>query len=234
MGPIAEAMRMFASSGFVRSQEARGETIYQLEDDRRSELSFYKNTLINLVAGRTIVASAMLACLPDLSKARVKESALVLSRLFKLEFIYPAGKTFEAIFDETVTHLVKLGLILDQGAQLAIAPEPFARPTLTFLADLLRDYLEAYRLAAVTLAEVEKEGSLDKKEFLKRALDLGRAEFLAGLVTCAEALSRTTLENALQYLLEQQYLIEADKKLKRGPNPDQQLAKTVAGYLSAP
>ena len=46
---------------------------------------------MRMLAGRTIVASALLTAQTD-SLAAVRERALVLSRLFKFEFIYPVGK----------------------------------------------------------------------------------------------------------------------------------------------
>ena len=51
---------------------------------------------------------------------------------------------------------------------------------------------------------------------MKLALETGRAEFHAGRISAAESLAKTTLENAVAYLLDQQILVEEDKKLKLG------------------
>jgi glycerol-3-phosphate O-acyltransferase len=230
IGPVADAMRMFSSSGFVRIVEARGEPIYQVEDDRRPELSFYKNTLLNLVAGRAIVCAAVLATEPSGVTGVIRDRALFLSRLFKLEFLYPVGKTFEHIFDETLEHLARLGVVVQVDGEVRTAPEAHARPLLQFLADLLRDLLESYLLTARTAAELPPEG-VDKKEFLKRALEAGRADFLAGTITASEALSKTVLENALQFLLEQQHLAEKDKKLVPRGQGAAELAAQIRHYL---
>jgi glycerol-3-phosphate O-acyltransferase len=139
------------------------------------------------------------------------------------------GKSFAQIFDETVDHLVKLGLVVRHKELLRVAPEPFARPQLEFLADLIRDYLESYLLAAQTLGELG--AGLDKKDFVKRCLETGRAEFLAGKITTAEALSRTTLETALQWLIDQQAVVEKDKKLAVGAKPAVDLADQLRAYL---
>jgi glycerol-3-phosphate O-acyltransferase len=220
LGPLQDAMRMFASEGFVRIVEARGEPIYQVEDERRTELTFYKNTLMNLVAGRTIVCAALLSVEPEHSITAIRERALVLSRLLKMEFIYPVGQTFDHLFDATVEHLLALGLIVREGDRLSIAPEAHGRPSVQFLADLLLDVLETYLIAARQAAEVPKEGQ-DKKDFLKKALENGRADFLAGTVRSAEAVSKSSLENGLGYLLEQGFLVEQNKKLIPGrPVPD--------------
>jgi glycerol-3-phosphate O-acyltransferase len=224
LGPIHDAMRMFASEGFVRIVEARGEPIYQLEEDRRTELSFYKNTLMNLVAGRTIVCAALLSCEPERGVAAIRERALVLSRLLKMEFIYPVGQTFENIFDATLDHLLSLGLVVREDHTLALAPESHVRASVQFLADLLLDVLEAYLLAARQAADVPKDGQ-DKKDFLKKALENGRADFLGGTILSAEAVSKSALENALTYLLEQGYLTEQNKRLVPGKPLDELIAQ---------
>jgi glycerol-3-phosphate O-acyltransferase len=215
LGPIQEAMRMFASEGFVKIVEARGEPIYQVEVERRTELSFYKNTLMNLVAGRTIVCAALLSAEPEKKTESVRERALVLSRLLKMEFIFPVGQSFDQLFDSTVEHLLALGLVVRDEQTIVIAPETHGRPSVQFLADLLLDVLESYLIAARQVAETSNEGQ-EKKEFLKRALENGRADFLAGTVLSAEAVSKSSLESALTYLIEQGFLSDAKKKLVPG------------------
>jgi glycerol-3-phosphate O-acyltransferase len=235
MGPIQDAVRTFCSDGMVRTQVARGETIYQAEDARRPEMSFYKNTLMNLVAARSLVANAIVAGAPapyDTVKAR----ALFLSRLFKVEFMYRVNASFGTIFAETLEQMVRMGLVLNEGDTIRLAPEPHARPDTEFLADLLRDYLEAYLLAAMTLEDVARGSVSDRKTFVKLVLETGRVEFLAGRIGAAESLAKVTLENAVAFLLDQKYLVEEDKKLKLGPagaeaSAREQLAEDIRLYL---
>ncbi|RKG71337.1 glycerol-3-phosphate acyltransferase [Corallococcus sp. CA054B] len=237
LGPIQDAMREFISDEMVRTQEARGEVSYQVEDSRRPEMSFYKNTLMNLVAARSLVANALLAGTPAPYDS-VKARALFLSRLFKVEFIYRVGASFDTIFAECVERLVRMGLVIHDGDTLTRAPEAHAQPDLEFLADLLRDFLEAYLLAAMTLPDVAAGVATDRKTFVKLALETGRGEYNAGRITAAESLAKTTLENAVEYLLDQRILVEEDKKLRLGDpasaaelprkNP---LAEEIRGYL---
>jgi len=199
-------------------------------------MSFYKNTLMNLVAARSLVANAMLAAGTSAPYDAVKTRALFLSRLFKVEFIYRVNTTFDTIFAETVERLVRMGLLLHEGDVLRVAPEPHAQPELEFLADLLRDYLEAYLLATMTLNDVASGVVEDRKGFSKLALETGRAEYHAGRITAAESLAKVTLENAIAYLLDQKQLVEEDKKLKLGPqaadaDARRQLADSIREYL---
>ncbi|MHB8872328.1 MAG: 1-acyl-sn-glycerol-3-phosphate acyltransferase [Myxococcaceae bacterium] len=215
-GPIHEAMRKFIAGELVHTSEAKGEVIYLPQDERRSELAFYKNTLLNLMAGRSLVACAVLASQGSSTRESVKQHALFLSRLFKFEFIFRVGETFDSIFARTLEQLGRRGLVIIEGENVTEPTDKLQRADLEFIADLIRDYLESYLLAALTMAEVG-EKKLDKKEFVKAALETGRSEFLSGGLGAAESLSRTTVETALQWLLDQKYLVEQDKKLAYGP-----------------
>jgi len=217
-GPILDAMETFGSDGLVNAQEAKGEAIYQAVDDRRLELAFYKNTLMNVVVARSLVANALLAEGGKAPLEDVRRRALFLSRLFKVEFIYRVGSPFESIFEETVEKLVAMGLVRKAGESLEAAED---RAHLEFIADLLRDYLESYLLAAMAVQDLAESGPMDKKAFVKAALETGRSEYLAGRIGAAEALSKPTLENAVSFLLDQKALVEDGKLLKLGPAADE-------------
>jgi glycerol-3-phosphate O-acyltransferase len=230
LGPIGDALRMFVSNGMVRTIETSGEPIFQLVDDRRLELTFYKNTLINLIAGRTIVCNALLASEPKFALALVREKALLLSRILKLEFVFPVGKPFATIFDETIDHLRRLGLLLLEDAHLRIAPEAHARPSIEFLSDLLTDFLESYRLAAEVATTLPAAGAT-KKDFLQTAMERGEALFHEGKLLNAESLSKSNLENALALMVQEQHLKEVERIVTPGAKSAQPLLESLATFL---
>jgi glycerol-3-phosphate O-acyltransferase len=214
-GPVRTAVLGFVEDKLVRTEQAKGETVYLPVDERRVQLAYYKNTILNRIAPRALVASAVLRGVLDSTEESVRTKALFLSRLFKLEFIYRVGAPFEIIFSETVDRLEGSGLLVRQAG--ALAPrDAQARAALEFLADTLRDYVQSYLLAALTLEDLAA-GPMDRKSFLRAALETGRMEFLSGRLDAAEAISRTTLENALSWLLEQEMVLERDRKLVLGP-----------------
>jgi glycerol-3-phosphate O-acyltransferase len=218
-GPVRDAVLGFVEDKLVRTEQAKGETVYLPVDERRVQLAYYKNTIINLVVPRSLVACAVLRGGPDSSEDAVRTRALFLSRLFKLEFIYRVGTPFEQIFAETVNHMVGAGVLRREGDAL-VPPDARARSALEFLADAIRDYLQSYLLAALTLDDLAG-GPMDRRSFLRAALETGRMEFLQGRIDAAEAVSRTTLDNALTWLMEQQMVAERDRKLVLGPAAEQ-------------
>jgi glycerol-3-phosphate O-acyltransferase len=96
-----------------------------------------------------------------------------------------------------------MGLAVRTGESISVAPEPFGQKLLCFLADLLRDYLEAYLAASLAMEELSAKQPLDRRSFIKAAMETGRAEFLAGRINAVESLSKPTMENAWLFFLEQ-------------------------------
>ena len=233
-GSVKDAMSAFGSDGIVRLLEARGEVIYQVDEQRRIDLLFPKNTLMNMVASRSLVATALLSLRGQTEYAVLLRRALLLSRLFKFEFIYRTGLSFDAIFDGVLERLVTMGLIVREETRVTVAPEAFARPQLEFFSDLLRDYLESYLLAVQTVKEVASGSVSDGKAFVKAGLENGRAQFLAGKIETAESLTRTNFENALNYLVDQNFLRREEKKLSLGtrtPEEREQLLELISSAL---
>ncbi|HUM10179.1 MAG TPA: 1-acyl-sn-glycerol-3-phosphate acyltransferase [Myxococcaceae bacterium] len=213
-GPVREAVLGFIEDKLIRTEQAKGETVYLPVDERRVQLAYYKNTILNLVAPRALVACAVLRGVLDSSLESVRTKALFLSRLFKLEFIYRVGAPFEIIFAETVDRLVGAGLLDSKGGTL-VPRDAQARTELGFLADVIRDYLQSYLLAGLALEDLAT-GPMDRRSFVRAALETGRMEFLQGRIDATEALSRTTLENALAWLLEQEMVAERERRLVLG------------------
>lgn len=221
-GPIADAVRRLARDGLVRVEVAAGETIYQVDDDRRPLLDYHRNAVIHRFVAPALVAAAVRASGPDATPAEAREHALWLSRLFKLEFLYRVGATAHEIFDENLELLVRIGVVVRDGD--AIHPGPEAEH-LDFLAGFVRAYLEAYRLAAETAqavvpGEAVGRSAVDRKGLVKAALERGRADFLAGRIALRETLSKATLENAVEWLAVQGYLARKDAAVIRGPKAE--------------
>ena len=183
-------------------------------EERRFELSFYKNALLNWVAPQSLVASGLLAEGGRGAEDRIRENALFLSRLFKFEFIYQVGTGFDALFSAALEKLEQRGLVTRTASWVSVSSN---QSQLVFLADLLRDYLESYLLAALTLAEFASEGPVERKALIEASLDNGRAEFLARRLDAPESLSRPNIENALLFFIDQEIVTESKKLLRVHP-----------------
>jgi glycerol-3-phosphate O-acyltransferase len=197
-GPIHDALATFVGSKVVELQQAGGQVIYQVPDAKRTYLDFHRNAILNRYVGLSLVSASVRSHPAGAPLATIAEDVRFLSRLFRLEFMYPVGATFEAVFRSRLDQLERLGAVVERDG--VVAPGP-ARSHLDFLADLTRPYLEAYRVAAETVRTTGIEGgSADRKALVKQALERGRAEFLSGHVLMRESISKATLENAMEWL----------------------------------
>ncbi len=214
-GAIADAVARLVADGHVTVAEAAGETIFQVVDERRPMLDFHRNTVIHRYVGLSLVSAALRACGGDAPDADVRARTASLARVLKLEFMYPPGARLEEVFAENVAFLVRLGAAAASDGRIRAGT---ARDDLDFLADLTRAYVEAYLLAAESLAAAAATGRpLDRRSLVKDALERGRAAFLAGRVALRESLSKASLENAFEWLSMQRAISLQEGKAALAP-----------------
>ena len=213
-GPIADAVAALVRDGLVRVEEAAGATIYQAVEERRAVLDYHKNAVIHRYVGLSLVSAAVRASGPDSARDEVKARARWLSRLFKLEFMYRVGTTFDELFEGNAQFLCRLGVMEDSEGRLRPGSN---REMLDFLAELTRPYAEAYLLAAEALAAADRKASgapFERRYFVKSALEQGRAAYATGRIALRESLSNATLENALEWFVQQGALEAAEGRLR--------------------
>ena len=218
-GPVADAVARLAAGGVIRVEVAAGDHIYQVVDEKRPVLDYHRNAVIHRYVAPAIVSASIRACGPGATQAQARARAAWLSRLFKLEFMYRPGAGLDVIFTEHLAFLARVGAVVVEGEALRIGPEAEVIP---FLGEFLRPYLEAYRVAAeaaLALAAEPPRGGLDRRSLVKGSLERGRAAFLAGGLQTREALSKATLENAVEWLVSTGRLAEVDGKLTLAQAP---------------
>jgi glycerol-3-phosphate O-acyltransferase len=128
-----------------------------------------------------------------------------------------------------------VGALVREGDRLRPGPEP---DLLAFLAELVRAYLEAYHLAASTALSLlsPPDGGApapppDRRALVRETLEHGRAAFLSGQLQLRESLSKATLENAVEWMVTQNILIEDGGRL-RLPEPDGRSLRAIVDGIT--
>jgi glycerol-3-phosphate O-acyltransferase len=209
-------VRRLAADGLVHVEAAAGETIYQVVDEKRPVLDYHRNAVIHRYVAPALVATAARAGAVDFRDLRSRTQWL--SRLFKLEFMYPVDAPFDEIFEENVAFLVRVGALSREGERVGRGAEEWI---LAFLSEFMRAYLESYRIAVETALAALAGGrgdsvAPDRRTLVQDALERGRAAFLSGGVALREALSKATLENAVEWLVSQRFLDEREGRIHVG------------------
>jgi glycerol-3-phosphate O-acyltransferase len=230
---IREALQMFVDAGYVeaftkgptqpKSRRTKHEiavsdaSVYAVVEERRLALDTSKNVLIHFFLERALVA-ASLSQGPTLKtpkpwvKARVRRA----SKLFKHEFRFRADAAFDQIFEATVGRLVSEGLLLDDGSQLQAGPGASgwsAQQWLDTFVAILRSFFEGYRIAARGLSAL-LSGPVAERDLQKRSLGNGHTMYLAGEISCREAVSKPLIQNAHSALIDLGYVRSRAGKLE--------------------
>jgi glycerol-3-phosphate O-acyltransferase len=246
---IREACDLFARAGNLEIRSAIGarpggnaragkDAIYVVPDEARLSLDLSKNIVVHVFLSRAVVATSLLAPPGTPADAEpLRERVRALSRLFKYEFQFRADAPFEQIFDETLATMIAAGELTRSGDAIDLAAGADARANVVLYAEILRNFVEGYRIAARGLASLLK-GPLPPKDLVKRTLTIGDRMFLAGEVVRREAVSRLLFENAHGAFVDQGYLTRDDGKLRLADSYDSPAAvrtieAKVAGFLPA-
>lgn len=210
---VLQALESLCRDGTVKRHEAGGERFYSIPEERRMVLDYHKNSILHFLLEPAILAGALRsfrgqpAPVPEVMR-RAKDA----SRLLKYEFIYPPGKSFESTVEETFALLLRWGLVEKQSPEIVQTTGRGAR-MLALLAELLRHFGEAVWVTADTL-QLLLATPLTTKDFVRAALDRGRAAYLAGRIMRVEALVKPTIENALTMFRDRGVVIGAKMQVQ--------------------
>jgi glycerol-3-phosphate O-acyltransferase len=202
--PGGRARRRFWSS----RPRAEEDATYRVPDGGRLALDTSKNMNIHFFVERSLVAIAVLMGSEPPELSTVQERVRKLSRLLKHEFRFHADASFEQIFQRTVAAMLEAGELSELGGSLDSGPGGqgwSGRSRLVTYANILKNFLEGYRVAARTAVSLTK-GPASEKELVKRALALGPRMLSAGDIERREAISKPIFENAFLALLDGEYL----------------------------
>jgi glycerol-3-phosphate O-acyltransferase len=193
---VLNAVESLCADGTLKRHEAGGERFYAVPEERRIALDYHKNGILHFLVAPAILSAALRSFRGQPAPhGELLRRARDASRLLKYEFIFPPGKSLESTVDETFALLLRWGLVERVGD----AVQPVARGVrmLSLLAELLRSFGEAVWAAADSL-ELLLHAPMPAREWMRQALDRGRAAYLAGRILRLEALTKPTLENAVQ------------------------------------
>lgn len=190
---LKEAVALFLDAGLIR--RASGDAVvYQVPDQRRMALEYYKNNVLHFFVPRALTSAILLKEHSPLGRAQLEAQMLRLSRAFKYEFMYRADAPLSEILDSTLSLMIAEGDIEERdGGYRCAGGKPGERARLH--AEMLRSYLECYRLA---LRSCQENDAMMRKEWLKRSVDWGQRMYLAGEIELREAISHPKLEGALR------------------------------------
>jgi len=182
---------------------------YYVPDASRLALDTSKNMILHFFVERSLVATAIL--MPGgrpVEPAVLRDRVQKLSRLFKHEFRFRADAPFDMIFDQTVVSMIAGGELAEKNGGLDAGEGLGGYTGLWWLityANMLKPFLEGYRIAARTLITLVK-GPVLEKDLVRRALSTGNRMLAAEEIDRRESISKPLIQNALSALADDEYI----------------------------
>jgi len=229
---LDEALGLFESLGYVNIERYDDDAIVQVIPAARIYLNYYRNNCIHIFQREAIVTTSLVFRHMEgtLSMASLESDSTMLSQMLKREFIFRAGDLTRGLRAALRT-LDNLGVIqMESGAQgptdaeaaeeapvsvssVRIVPANMDR--LVLLRNTVMPVLESYMLCARCLVRTLSEGAwVRRRDFVKEAVAVGLKEYRDGTITCQEAVSTVSIENALNSFVDAGLLVEGAQSNK--------------------
>ncbi len=196
---MEETLKLLEQWKFIALvEELTGKTVtYTIKPKKRRDLAYYKNSIIHFFVDYSLVATSLLAG-RELEKpaSQVSDDYLFLKELLKNEFIFDETKEQEAL-----SYFVSRGFIESTGGNRTFRVTKKGYHELPLWAGLIREFLEAYWIAAKVAATAAGEKK-NRAELLKKMASLGNKLVDSGVIEAEEAVSHITFQNAYMYLNE--------------------------------
>jgi glycerol-3-phosphate O-acyltransferase len=196
---VSQTLHDLVGSGVLTSYSEGPETVWGIGDDQHLIVSVYRNSAIHVLVMRAIAELALLAIVqtPGATKRTGWERALAVRELLKFEFFF-AGR------DEFADELWREFAIMTGRSQDPSAPldtdevaQSLNESDLLVAHLVLRPFIDAYRVVAAELVNLDPGRGVDEEEVLKRCLRLGKQWSLQHRIT-EESVSGEMFATALK------------------------------------
>jgi glycerol-3-phosphate O-acyltransferase len=196
---IERTLERLVTGEVVERYDGGEETVWSIREGRHRVAAFYRNGAIHHFVDRAIVELALLAASRAPAGSDPLEvawqDALALRDLLKFEFFFPSKRRFaddiaaeSALVDPDWRRHVQ-----DADAAAAL----LARTRFLVAPRTLRSFLDAQWVVATRLAGQDPQVPVDRQEFGKECLGLGRQMLRQGRVTRPDSVSTELYASAL-------------------------------------
>ncbi len=185
------------------------EIVYSLEDDKRMNLEYYKNNILNYFLPISFVATSILSNQNDMVPlTQIIEDYRFFKKIFHREFIFDQTTDDLDEVNEVLTYLHHQGMIVagEHSEQAWIEVKGRGRTHLKPFAGLISNYIESYWVV-IRGASSLKKGPMQKKDLIKKIHGLGAKMYRKGEIRRSESLSQSNFEGALRVFQESDILL---------------------------
>jgi glycerol-3-phosphate O-acyltransferase len=195
--------------------EGEEEPFYYVDEEKKIQLEYYKNSIIHFFIEHALVALSLLKGKEELkSQAALLDDCAFLKDLFKHEFVPRESRVPQEWADTVMDYFLNQAWVTRVGESESFRVTKSGYEKLPIWAGLAKTFVESYWIAAKSMSS--RGYRLEKKDpQLKHMGYLGKRLYKSGAVDHVAALSPLTFRNALSFI--QQDLIERTESPSKDP-----------------
>ena len=226
---VTESLHLFTRHKILKLVDFEGDLEIELLPERRLRLDMYKNTALHFILDESLVAlvvqkSGATAEAP-MPRDELLAEVLFLSKLWKLEFVYPMAHGFEYNVDQATKGLHEAG-ILALGEGGAVCIRDAAAEYAGWLAGNLANFVESYVFVFRQVKRLARSVA-NVNEGVRALMKTAHAELLEGSIQRSESLSTGIFKNALDWLAEENIMLVEPKSVSLVPGQVERLDETL-------
>ncbi len=187
----------------LEGAEREEETFYYVEEEKKLELEYYKNSIIHFFIPHSFVAISLLTG-PE--EVKTVESIIVdytfLRGLLGGEFVFDGDEQLEEKVISLTEYFLASRFLTPSERALGYKITKLGFAKLPIWAALTKTFLESYWIAAKALSQRQTKGEKGGEDNLKNMQYLGKRFHKLGLVDHIGALSRLNYKNATSFIKE--------------------------------
>ncbi len=196
-GAIIKAMQNFVDLGLVNLHEG----FYLIDEEKRLQLDYYKNTSLHFLVEISIVANLLLRRLDDNVGFKVNEMLedyQVCQKFLKFEFLFDPKEDIQQKIEQIFDFLIaKQALEKDQNSKFRLSNQ--AAQILVPFAGLLKNFFESQKIALNFLRRANFKKKAEK-DLVKQMMSTGKNMYLLGHIKHQEAISKVNFANSLKLM----------------------------------
>jgi glycerol-3-phosphate O-acyltransferase len=187
---------------FLEDVEDEEEPFYYVDEDKKMELEYHKNSIIHFFIPHSFIAISLLT-----GSEEVKDSESIISdyaflkNLFKNEFVLDEREGLQERVTSLVEYFLDSAFLSRAEGNSGYTIAKLGFDNLPIWAALAKTFLESYWIAVRSLSQQKTKGG-KKGDLLKNMNYLGRRFHKLGLIEHIGALSQLNFKNAISFINE--------------------------------
>jgi glycerol-3-phosphate O-acyltransferase len=178
------------------------EPFYYVDEEKKRELEYYKNSIIHFFISHAFVAVSLLTGMEEeKTKETILDDCRFLIKVFKNEFIFDEEKDIYAEADRIISYFLDASFITKNDVAYGYSLTKLGFDKLPIWASLAKTFLESYWIASRAFIHLENKNR-KKGDLLKNMNYQGQRFHKLGLIDHMEAISQLTFKNAIRFVNE--------------------------------